>query len=117
GIAAIGPTQLEFPKQLRRCGEVRSETIPACLLSECPRQKRFAYPGRADDENVLVAADPVGVLKQRPDHLLVQAACRTEIDIFDTGRTLQPAISESSFQSPVLPPVPLPVHQQGESLL
>ena len=64
-----------------------------------------------------MAAYPVRVLNQRPDHLLVQAARRTEIDVLNAGRTLQPAISEPPLQGPVLPPVPLPVHQQREALL
>jgi hypothetical protein len=80
-------------------------------------QKRFPDPGWADQENVLMPAYPVRVLNQRPDHLLVQATHHTEINILDTGWALQPAISEPPLQGPVLPPVPLPVHQQRKTFL
>ena len=63
----------------------------------------------------LIAAHPVRVVHQRADHLLVQTSCRTKVDIFHAGRTLQPPISEPPLQRPVLSPVPLAVHQQGKS--
>src|ERR1019366_163897 len=61
--------------------------------------------------NVLMAAHPVRVVHQRPHHLLVQTSRRTEVDVFHTGGTLQPALSEPPLQRPVLAPVPLTVHR------
>src|SRR5262245_36213713 len=101
---------------MRRRSEVRREAVTACLLSTRPPQKRFPNPGRADQKNMLMPAYPFRVLQQRPDHLLVQPARRTVIDVFHASRTLETRFSQSPLQGPVLPPVPLPVYQQRQAL-
>jgi hypothetical protein len=64
-----------------------------------------------------MATHPIRALYQPSDHPLVQASCGTVVNVFGTSGTLQAGIPEPPLQSPVLPPVPLPVHQQRKSLL
>jgi hypothetical protein len=66
---------------------------------------------------MLMAAHPIRVVHQRTHHLLVQTSRRAEVDVFHAGWTLQPAVPEPPLQCPILPPVPLPVHQQGKAFL
>jgi hypothetical protein len=64
---------------------------------------------------MLMSAHPVRIVNQRADRLFIQSAGGTEINIFDAGRTLQPALSQPPLERSILTPVPLSVHQQRET--
>jgi hypothetical protein len=64
-----------------------------------------------------VSPDPGGLLRERADHALIEPACSAIVNLFNASvRRAQLGILQASGECLVLPPVPLLIHQEPETL-
>ena len=115
-MAAVAASERERIEQPRHAMIEDGAVVAAGLVAERACNPTFADAGRADDEQVLVACDPVAgdeLLEQRP----VEAARRFVVDILDDGGLAQAGEPQAAIEPLVLALGRLAVDQQGEPLL
>src|SRR6266403_4073992 len=89
--------------------------VTACLVAECTRKPTLADTSLPDDQQILMALDPVAsgeLLEQR----LVEPARGLEIDVLDDGRLAQTRELEPAGEPFVLALDRLAVDHQTEPL-
>ena len=106
----------QFAEQLG-CIEVpRAVAIAAGLLGQGAGEVAFAHSGRSGDDAVLRLPHPV-TGSELVHHAALQPAGVPIVDVLHAGRLAQLGELEAGGQRPVLLPQPLPVDQQGQSVL
>ena len=110
GIRAVAPTDREFVEQARRPDVRRREAVTTGALDEGGGQPRFPDPGGTRDQQIVVIADPPA-RAEAEDGLAIEAAGRTEIDIFERRRIPQLGVAEPLRQAPALARGPFGVDQ------
>ena len=76
----------------------------------------FPEPGFADDDQVLVLADPVAG-DQLGEQRLVEATCRFHVDILDHGVLAESSELQSADEPLILPLDRLPIDEKRETVL
>ena len=115
-MTAVAARERERIEQPRQALIEDRAVIPARLVAERACNPTLADTGRADDQQVLVAIDPLAgdeLLEQR----LVEPARRLHVDILDDGVLPQACEAQPGDQPFVLALGRLAVDEQSEPLL
>src|SRR3989304_2073785 len=91
------------------------EPVAARLLPQGAGEVGLAGPRGADDQDVVVVADPVAA-GQAQQERLGQSGGRPVVDVLDAGVQLEPGVAQADFQVATLAFRRLAVHQQGKAV-
>src|SRR5665213_3735638 len=87
-MSSVAARQRQGLKQPRHAMVEGGTVVAACLVAQRARDPALADAGRAGDEQVLLARDPV-TIDQLGKEGPLDAARRAQIDILDDGRLTQ----------------------------
>ena len=115
-IGAVAMREGELGKEARDTAVDHAMPVPARLLAQRARQKRFADAGRSCDEDVLMFDDPSTrreLAHQRPIQLPAAV-----IDVFDTRVThFEFGFGEATAERPILSSELLGIDEHAEPLI
>ena len=115
-VAPIGPGEGDLVEELRRAQIKGPEALPAGLLSQGTGEEGLSHPGRTADQDVLVFSDPVTRDKVHHDRF-IDPSGSSVINVLDRGLKLELGVFEETFEAMILPPGPLPIHEDAEALI
>ena len=107
---------VEIGEQARGALVEHREALAAGLVAEGASQPRLADTGRADDDQMMMVADPLagGELVEQS---AVEAAVGAEVDVLDDGRLAQPGLAQAAGEALVLAAGRLAIDEQPEPIL
>ena len=115
-MASVAAGQREGFEQPRHAMVEDGAVVAACLVAERAGDPALADAGRAGDQQVLLAADPVAV-DELGEEGAIEAARRAQIDILDDGGLAQRGELQARDEPLVVALGGLAVDHQAEALL
>src|SRR5258708_2254360 len=112
GAALVG----EIGERARGAIVEHGEALTAGVVTEGASKPRLADAGWADDDQMMMVADPFagGELEEQG---AVEAAVCPEVDVLDNRGLAQPSLAQTAGGALVLAVGPLAIHEQPEPIL